>query len=82
MWGSRSPTTVFSVDAGGRGPGIACSLMRQGDVVHGAVIWYHPDLSCALVERVCGLTLGTLEAHKLDVFHSIRRTSHPPTLKR
>jgi len=39
--------------------------------VHGAVIWYHPDLRCALIERIGGLTLGTLDKGRLDLFHSV-----------
>lgn len=39
--------------------------------MHGAVIWYHADMRCALIERAGGLTLGTVEGGKLDLFHSV-----------
>lgn len=33
--------------------------------MHGQVIWYHPELRVALIERLDGFTVGTVEKGEL-----------------
>jgi len=40
--------------------------------VAGRVIWYHPALCFAVIESFRGLTLGTIDSGRLDLFDELR----------